>query len=197
MTIDVPTVACRSGGELAEFAATLATLPKDVGTVRLVVIRPAVGERQVLEVGRLDTAGGLLGDTWSTRSSSRSADGGPHPRMQLNVMSWPVAAFLAVDPSRAPLAGDQLYVDLDLSHDNLPVGTRLRFGDPQEPSSVIEVTEVPHNGCAKFVSRFGAEAMRFVNGAFGRPLRLRGLNAVVVQSGEVRTGDLVSVVRPD
>jgi hypothetical protein len=196
MTVTAPTAGYRTAAELAGFGTTLGSLPKDVGTVRLVVSRPGLGEREVLDVGHLDLVTGLVGDTWSQRPTARSADGGPHPRMQLNVMCWPVAAFLAVDEARVPLAGDQLYLDLDLSHDNLPVGTRLCFGDPQSPSSVIEVTEEPHTGCATFVARFGVEAMRFVGGRLGQALRLRGLNAVVVQPGEVRPGDPVSVQRP-
>lgn len=116
--------------------------------------------------------------------------------MQLNVMNARLVAFLAGDPERRALAGDQLYLDLDLSHENLPAGTRLVLGDPATRGAVIEVTEVPHTGCAKFVERFGAEAMRFVNGRDGRPLRLRGLNARVVTAGRVRPGDPVTVVRP-
>lgn len=192
----LPTACHRSACELEEFRRVLADVPRDEGTVQLVVARPAEGERAVLSVGLLDRETGLVGDTWMHRPSNRTADGGPHPRMQLNVMSYPMAAFLAIDESRVPLAGDQLYLDLDLSHDNLPVGTQLLFGAPASPASVIEVTEEPHTGCAKFVARFGAEAMRFVNGPIGRPLRLRGLNAVVVQPGEVRPGDRVTVRRP-
>lgn len=191
-----PSVGYRSAAELEQFRSALAAVPQDEGTVQLVVARPAEGERAVLDVGRLDLTVGLVGDNWAERPSSRSADGGPHPRMQLNVMSYPMAAFIAIEESRVPLAGDQLYLDLDLSHGNLPVGTQLLFGDPGSPASVIEVTEEPHTGCKKFVARFGAEAMRFVNGPVGRPLRLRGLNAVVVQPGEVRPGDQVTVRRP-
>lgn len=196
MTTTARTVGYRTTAELEEFSATLGSVPKDDGTVQLVVSRPGPGEREVLDVGHLDLVTGLVGDTWSQRPSTRSADGGPHSRMQLNVMSWPVAAFLAVDEARVPLAGDQLYLDLDLSHDNLPVGTRVVFGDPEAPSSVIEVTEEPHTGCAKFVARFGTEAMRFVGGRRGQALRLRGLNAVVVAPGAVRPGDRVTVQRP-
>lgn len=191
-----PAVGYRTAAELEEFLPVIEAAPRDRGTVRLVVARPAVGERDVLSVGHLDQAVGLVGDSWHQRNSSRMPSGGPHPRMQLNVMGWPMAAFLAIDESRVPLAGDQLFLDLDLSHDNLPVGSRLLFGTPGAPSSVIEVTEEPHTGCRKFVARFGADGMRFVNGRVGRPLRLRGLNAVVVQAGEVRPGDEVTVQRP-
>ncbi|WP_392543705.1 hypothetical protein [Oryzobacter telluris] len=186
----------RTPEELHAFLPTLLAAPKDVGTVELVVRRPAAGEREVLAEGELDLALGLVGDTWVERGSSRTPDGGPHPDMQLNVMSAPLVAFLAGDPDRRPLAGDQLYLDLDLSHENLPAGTRLALGVEQGGGAVIEVTEPPHTGCAKFVERFGAEAMRFVNGEVGRPLRLRGLNARVVVPGRVRPGDTVTVTRP-
>lgn len=187
----------RTPDELEAFLPVLDSAPKDAGTLRLVVRRPAVGEREVLAVGRLDAAYGLEGDTWGERGSKRTADGSAHPDMQLNVMSHPMVAFLAQDPQLEPLAGDQLYVDLDLSHDNLPEWSLLLFGDPLAPSAVIQVTDQPHTGCAKFISRFGEDAMRFVNGRSGRPRRLRGLNARVVTAGEVRPGDPVTVRRPE
>ncbi|HET6968694.1 MAG TPA: hypothetical protein VFI44_10470 [Ornithinibacter sp.] len=186
----------RSQEELEAFLPTLLAAPRDAGTLDLVVRRPQPGVREVLDEGELDLALGLVGDSWSQRPSSRSADGGPHPDMQLNVMSAPLVAFLAGDPARRALAGDQLYLDLDLSHDNLPARSRITIGDPGARGAVIEVTDQPHTGCAKFVDRFGAEAMRFVNGRRGRPLRLRGLNARVVVPGRVRPGDRVTVERP-
>lgn len=186
----------RTPEELQAFLPELLAAPRDVGTLDLVVRRPAEGEREVLDEGELDLVVGLVGDTWIERGSSRSADGGPHPEMQLNVMSSRMVGFLAGDPDRRALAGDQLYLDLDLSHENLPAGSRLTIGDPRERGAVIEVTEQPHTGCAKFVERFGPEAMRFVNGSIGRPLRLRGLNARVVIPGRVCPGDRVTVTRP-
>lgn len=186
----------RTPDELQAFLPELLAAPRDVGTLELIVRRPAIGAREVLDEGELDLVAGLVGDTWSERGSSRSADGGPHPDMMLNVMSARMVAFLAGDPQRRMLAGDQLYLDLDLSHENLPAGSRLTIGDPQVRGAVIEVTEQPHTGCAKFVERFGAEAMRFVNGAVGRPMRLRGLNARVVVPGHIRPGDSVTVTRP-
>ena len=185
----------RTPDELWAFLPTLLAAPREVGTLDLVVRRPQEGLREVLEEGELDLEVGLVGDSWSRRPSSRSADGGPHPDMQLNVMSGPLVAFLAGDPARRALAGDQLYLDLDLSHENLPAGSRVTIGDPAVRGAVIEVTAQPHTGCAKFVERFGAEAMRFVNGEQGRPLRLRGLNARVVVPGRVRPGDPVTVTR--
>ena len=186
----------RTPEELEDFLPQLLAAPRDVGTLELVVRRPGLGQREVLDEGELDLAVGLVGDSWVQRGSSKTSDGGPHPEMQLNVMSARMVSFLAGDPERRPLAGDQLYLDLDLSHDNLPVGTRLTIGDPAVRGAVIEVTAPPHTGCAKFIERFGAEAMRFVNGSVGRPLRLRGLNARVVEPGRVRPGDRVLVTRP-
>lgn len=161
--------------------------PSAEGTVELIVRRPATGEREVLEEGTLDVAEGLVGDNWRVRGSSRTTDGLGHPEMQLNVMSARVVDLVAAgDRERWALAGDQLYVDLDLSEANLPPGTRLALG-----SAVIEVTHEPHTGCAKFVARFGKDAHRFVNTKTHRHLRLRGLNAKVVQPGTVRSGDAI------
>jgi MOSC domain-containing protein YiiM len=160
--------------------------PSDGGTLELIVRRPAVDEREVLDVGELDVAVGLVGDTWTERGSRRSEDGGPHPDMQLNIMNARAIALLAPDEAQRPLAGDQLYIDLDLSDENLPAGTRLAIGD-----AVIEITDQPHNGCAKFAARFGQEAVRFVNSPAGKALHLRGINARVVQGGRIRRGDAV------
>ena len=160
--------------------------PKDEGVLSMIVRRPRVNEREVLEEGELDAAVGLVGDTWNVRSSPRTGDGSPHPDMQLNVMNARVVALLAQDRARWPLAGDQLYVDLDLSAANLPPGTRLSLG-----SAIIEITPQPHTGCQKFVARFGLDAMRYVNSPRGKELRLRGLNAKVVQPGRIHAGDVV------
>jgi hypothetical protein len=161
--------------------------PPDHGTVEMIVRRPAVDEREVMAVGTLDADVGLAGDTWQMRGSSRTLDGSAHPGMQLTVINSRAALLVAQDPGRRMLAGDQLYVDLDLSPANLPAGTRLAVG-----SAVIEVSEQPHLGCAKFAARFGEEALRFVNSRTGRGLRLRGLNARVITSGTVRPGDRIS-----
>jgi hypothetical protein len=158
--------------------------PKNEGVLELIVRRPRVGEREVLQEGRLDVADGLVGDTWSTRGSSRSKDGLAHPDMQLNIMNSRVIALVAQERERWHLAGDQLFVDLDLSGENLPPGTRLALG-----SAVIEVTPQPHTGCQKFVSRFGVDAMKFVNSPLGRQLNLRGINAKVVLPGVIRVRD--------
>jgi hypothetical protein len=195
-TASTPPVTHRTPEELEDFIPQLLAAPQDAGTLELVVRRPGLGQREVLDEGELDLVVGLVGDSWMQRGSRKTSDGGPHPEMQLNVMSARMVSFLAGDPERRPLAGDQLYLDLDLSQDNLPVGTRLTIGDPAVRGAVIEVTAPPHTGCAKFIERFGAEAMRFVNGSVGRPLRLRGLNARVVEPGRVRPGDRVLVTRP-
>jgi hypothetical protein len=159
--------------------------PKDAGELKLIVRRPRVGEREVLEEGQLDLVEGLVGDTWQFRHSTRMpGKDAPHPDMQINVMNVRATALVAQDPARWALAGDQLYVDLDLSLENLPAGTRLGIG-----TAVIEVTSQPHTGCGKFVERFGLDAMKFVNSPVGRSLCLRGINAKVVQAGTIRRGD--------
>jgi MOSC domain-containing protein YiiM len=148
--------------------------PSDAGRVELIVRRPAEGEREVLDEGVLDPDEGLVGDRWHAQD----------PATQVTLMNARVIALIAGTRERWPLAGDQLYVDLDLSIENLPPGTRIGVG-----SAVLEVSEAPHTGCAKFTARFGSDATRFVNSPAARALRLRGMNARVVKAGAVRPGD--------
>jgi len=170
--------------ELEAGLDTVRAAPTDVGPVELIVRRPSVDGRELLDEARLDCEAGLVGDTWRTRPSSSTPDGLAHPDRQITVMGSRVAALVAQNKTRWALAGDQLFVDLDLSVANLPAGTRLAIG-----SAVIEVTEAPHTGCAKFTQRFGLDAFRFVNSPLGLALRLRGMNARVVTAGTVRVGD--------
>lgn len=163
--------------------------PKEAGVLELIVRRPATDEREILEEGELHPVEGLLGDSWKVRGSSRTPDGSAHPEMQLNIMNARAIALVAQDKERWPLAGDQLYIDMDLSAENLPAGTRLALG-----SAVIEVTAQPHTGCKKFVARFGMDAMKFVNSTAGKELHLRGINARVLQPGVIRVGQVVKKI---
>ena len=152
--------------------------PSDGGTLELIVRRPDVDIREELDEGMLDPERDSVGDSW------RSRGGGP--MTQVTVMNARVAALVARSPDRWGLAGDQLYVDLDIGVDNLPPGSLLGVG-----SAVLEVSELPHTGCSKFSGRFGADALRFVNSSVGRPLRLRGMNTRVVEAGVIRRKDEV------
>jgi MOSC domain-containing protein YiiM len=160
--------------------------PATAGTLDMIVIRPAVDEREVLDEVAIDPAVGLVGDTWSSRPSSRTPDRSPHPGAQVTLIARRAVELFAGDRSRWPLAGDQLVVDLDLGEANLPAGTRLAIG-----TAVLEVSGVPHTGCAKFRARFGADASRFLVSPDGVELRLRGINTGVVTGGVVRVGDAV------
>jgi MOSC domain-containing protein YiiM len=158
--------------------------PRGEGVVELIVRRPAVGEREVVDEAELDLVEGLVGDSWMSRG--RSAGRPPNPNAQVTVMNARATALVAGDRDRWALAGDQLYVELDLSGDHVPPGTQLQLG-----SAILEVTDEPHTGCKKFRERFGLEALKFVNSPAGRELNLRGINTRVVQAGTVRTGDAV------
>ena len=160
--------------------------PADDGELRLIVRRPGVDERESLDEGVLDIESGLEGDTWAARGNPRSEDGRAEPLAQVTVMNSRAVEVVAGPVERWPLAGDQLYVDLDLSEDNLPAGTRLAIGE-----AVIEVTAIPHTGCGKFIDRYGRAAQRWVNSQTGRKLRLRGANTRVVKRGTIRVGDRV------
>jgi hypothetical protein len=177
---------------LEELAAGLDDIrqsPSDHGAVQMIVRRPDTEKRETLTHGELDTEQGLVGDNWLHRGNSRTADGSAHPEMQLDLMNSRVIALVAVTKDRWPLAGDQIYVDLDLSKENLPAGTQLRLG-----SAIIEVTGIPHTGCKKFVARFGLEAVKFVNSGLGKQLCLRGINTRVVKSGTFDVGDIISIL---
>ena len=158
--------------------------PKDWGRVELIVCRPSVGDRKILDEGRLDPAVGLTGDRWATGDSAE------YPNVQLTLMNTRAVAAIAQSKHRWPLAGDQLFVDLDLSLVNLPAGTRLQVG-----AAEVTVSAEPHTGCKKFIARFGVDAQKFVNSPEGRALSLRGINARVTVPGTVKTGDRIVVIR--
>jgi len=170
-----------SRAELEQGLPDILSSPRDEGELKMIVQRPAVDERRTVEEGVLSLEDGLVGDNWKSRRNA-------HRDMQLTLMNARVAALVAQDPSRWPLAGDQLYVDLDLSWENLPAGTLLRVG-----SALVAVSEIPHLGCSKFLIRFGRDARDFVNSEVGCKLNLRGINAKVVKGGEIEVGDNVTV----
>jgi len=164
--------------------------PAEYGRVEMIVRRPAVDQRELVEQATLDCQVGLVGDTWQVRGSTSTPDGSANPEAQLTLMNDRAATLIAGLDNRS-LAGDQIYVDFDISEANLPAGTRLALG-----TAVIEISEKPHTGCAKFAARFGRDAMRFVNSPVGRALRLRGVNTRVIVGGVVTVGDKVRKVTP-
>lgn len=177
----------RTTAELEEYVDQLRAAPAGTGTLELVVRRPAEGERDILDEAVLDVDAGVVGDNWLERSTSHAIASGRHLDAQVNVMSARMVRFLAPTVEQQAMAGDQLYLDFDISHANLPAGSRLAIGD----EAVIEVTAKPHSGCKKFLGRFGQDAVDFVNSGLGKELRLRGFNARVVTGGVVVPGDKV------
>lgn len=163
--------------------------PADEGVLEMIVRRPGVDQREVLQQAELSLTDGLVGDSWRERASRRRADDAANPETQVTLMNSRIIQLVAQDQDRWPLAGDQLFVDLDLSMENLPPGQRLAIG-----TAVIEISAVPHTGCDKFTARFGGDATRFVNSPEGRQQRRRGANARVVQAGVIRQGDVVRKV---
>ncbi len=175
-----------SKDELENGIAEIKSSPSTTGTVELIVTRPKNEEREVIEMGKLDTEQGLIGDNWLSRGYRKTSDGSAHPDMQITLMNARAIALIAGTKERWPLSGDQFFIDLDLSKQNLPPGTVLDIG-----SAKLEVTAEPHLGCKKFLDRFGKDAVMFVNSNEGKKLNLRGVNAKVIQPGTVKTGDRV------
>jgi len=181
-----------SAAEIEAKIADVLASPKDNGTLEMIVRRPAENSREVIDTGFLSIENGLVGDNWLIRGSSRTDNGLGHPEMQLNMMNWRFVNLIAGSRDRVQLAGDQLFVDLDLSPDNIPPGTRLSIGDAE-----IEISPIPHLGCKKFVERFGIDAMKYANSEVGRRHNLRGVNAKVLRASAIATRDRVQIVSRD
>jgi MOSC domain-containing protein YiiM len=169
----------RTTAELEQLLDGILAAPSDEGSLEMIVIRPAEGERRLVDSADLDLTSGLVGDNWLERGSGTAEN-------QLTLMNVRATDAVAVSRDRWQLAGDQLLVDFDLSVANLPPGARVAIGD-----AIVEMSSMPHTGCAKFSGRFGAEALRFVNVGVGRENRLRGANAFVVVPGRIAVGDVV------
>jgi hypothetical protein len=175
--------------ELEEGMEFIRQSPRDEGVLKMIVRRPNVDERELVEECELNLEQGLAGDSWKVRGSSHTSDGSANVNAQLTIMNARVIELLAQDEARWPLAGDQLYIDMDLSEDNIPPGTQLALG-----SAMIEVSAQPHTGCKKFSSRFGMDAIKFVNSPEGKQLHLRGINTRVIQAGTIRVGDVLKKI---
>ena len=172
---------------LAELQAGLPEIlasPADDGLLRGIVTRPGQGERHDLESCDISLAGGVHGDSWARGCWKSTEDGHPHPDVQICIMNARCIALIAQERQNWPPAGDNLFIDMDLTPGNMPPGQRLAIG-----SAVIEITDTPHNGCAMFIERFGRDACLFVNTGDGKRFRLRGIYARVVQDGRVTVGD--------
>jgi hypothetical protein len=179
-----------SEDELISGLESIQASPKDQGTLDLIVIRPAHNERKVLSVCALSARLGVHGDDWADFCWKTLPDGSPDPDVQVTLINSRCVDLLAQDKSRWSLAGDQLYVDLDLSEDNLPVGQRLAVG-----STILQITAIPHTGCGAFSERYGPAALEFVNSPIGKQLHLRGIYARVIHDGTVKQGDLITKIK--
>ena len=170
-----------SSADLDARLRALPGAPKDAGRLALIVCRSSEGVRETPERVHLSAEEGVPGDGWGRRTPRR-------PEAQLAVMRRDVAELIA---NGQPLTtfGDNLFVELDISAANLPVGSRLRMG-----GAIVEVTPLPHDGCGKFKGRFGSDALRFVNAKPTRDQNLRGIYWRVVESGEVAVGAPIQVL---
>jgi hypothetical protein len=170
----------RTYRELAQALPALKTA-KDKGAVVMLMARGEGGRREILRQAALEVDAGMPGDAWNRRA-------GRKPDMSIAVMQSDVAELIA-NGQPIELAGDNLYLALDLSTTNLPAGSRVRAG-----SAILEVTPYPHDGCKKFRARFGDDAVRFTSEPALRHLNLRGIYMRVIEAGIVRSGDFVEVI---
>ncbi len=155
--------------------------PATRGRVVQIVRRGEGGRREYLEHTRVTPHTGVPGDAWARRSA-------PDPDEQITAMQAGVARLLA-NGQPLGLFGDNLFLDLDLSANNLPPGSVLRIG-----TAGFVITAKPHTGCRKFLTRFGRDALRFVSEAAHRSHNLRGVHLRVLEPGEVRLGAEATVM---
>jgi hypothetical protein len=163
--------------------------PKNNGMLEMIVRRPETETREVINNGEITLTNGLEGDNWKARGSSHTVDNSADPEAQITLMNSRVIQSLAGNKENWQWAGDQLFVDMDLSIDNLPPHSKLQVG-----SVILQISATPHTGCKKFSSRFGIEALEFISTPLGKSLRLRGVNAKVIQAGHIQVGDVVKKV---
>lgn len=175
---------CRA--ELEAGLPEILASPKDDGVVEAIVIRPSHGARRDVQSAEVSLAGGVHGDHWARGCHMQTMEGRPHPDVQICIMNARCIAHIAGERANWPPAGDNLFLDLDLGHDNLPAGQRLALGTAQ-----IEITEIPHTGCDQFIAQYGRDACVFVNTGPGKRNRLRGVYARVVRDGRISVGDRV------
>lgn len=177
---------CLTLDELQQGMGPILQSPADDGLLSAIVVRPEKNERASLPQCELSPELGVHGDNWARGCWLSLPDGSPHPDVQVAMMNVRVIALISPEQERWPLAGDNLFVDLDLSSENLPVGQELAIG-----TAVLQITAEPHNGCHKFADRFGPDAVKFVNSELGKKLHLRGIYAKIVRAGAVKVGDLI------
>jgi MOSC domain-containing protein YiiM len=171
----------RTFDELEELWSSVPPPPREIGSVRLLCVRVAPGVHMTPQEVKVTLESGLVGDRWAGNHEND-----PDREAQVTVMNAAVAELVAAGVQPLHEAGDNILVDLDIGHDNLPAGSRIRVGD-----AILEITATPHSGCSKFSERFGQDALRWVNWRHWRERRLRGVNTRVVQGGRVRVGDQV------
>jgi hypothetical protein len=163
--------------------------PKDNGILEMIVRRPETETREIINSAEINLVNGLEGDNWKARGSSTTPDGSADPEAQITLMNTRVIQLLSGDKEHWQWAGDQLFVDMDLGIENLPPHSRIQVG-----SAILEISAKPHTGCKKFSGRFGIEALEFISTPLGKALRMRGVNAKVIQAGKIQVGDVVKKI---
>ena len=171
---------------MAQLPGVIEAAPKDTGTLDMIISRPDHGMRTQPQSVEVTAKSGVAGDHWSKGCWSSLSDGSPNPDVQICMMMSGVIGAIAGDRANWPAAGDNFFLDMDLTPANMPPGTRFAIGTAE-----FVVTDEPHNGCQSFIDRYGRDACLFVNTGRGKSLRLRGIYARVTKDGTVSVGDTV------
>ncbi len=179
----------RTMEELKAGLPDIVASPADNGSLAAIVVRPDYGMRLDVQSRKISLAGGVEGDRWATACWRTLPDGSSNPDVQVCIMNSRCISLIAGEREAWPMAGDNLFIDMDLSPGNIAPGQKLAVGE-----TIIEITDIPHTGCQKFIDRYGRHACVFVNTGEGKKLKLRGIYAQVVKDGTVNVGDRVTKI---
>ena len=166
--------------------------PRDNGVVKLLVIRPETHVRTLPNAVVVSVEQGVVGDKWEAECTIKLENGKSNPDLQIAIINTKVIKEIAqsdFDMDRLALAGDNIYADLNLCEENMPVGQQIQIGN-----TLLEVTPFPHFGCKKFSERYSVEDLKVVNSTAGKPQHLRGIYVKVIKNGSISIGESIKKI---
>lgn len=165
--------------------------PKTGSRVAMLCTRPARNERVFPDAIVLTRARGIDGDREMAQPWLRLDNGDPDPRIQVSIIPQRVLDLVWRDRENITHPGDNIVADIDVSLDNMPVGTILTIG-----TAALRVSDEWNDGCAKWNKRMGRAAYEWTTQPDHEPLRLRGIYCEIITDGVIKLGDTITVTRP-